>query len=150
MFINKRKKISIIVFFITIVLLFQSKCFAETIKYKDYKDKEYLYYDVNTYNELYSVYEELNNDYEKALDEITNLENQLENKSHEMEEIRDYLEITDNENIIEKIDSITYNKKKFQRKNNFYFYFVFASLVVIFVLIIYICILKEDNKNKKI
>lgn len=89
------KKISLLL--ITILFLFVSfnYSFAETIQYKDWRTGNPNYYDINGYSELYSLFEDLNYDYNRLVEEYHSLEKNIEEKDSEisrLEEEIDYLE----------------------------------------------------------
>lgn len=89
------KKISLLL--ITILFLFVpfNYSFAETIQYKDWRTEDPNYYDINSYSELYSLFEDLNCDYNRLLEEYHSLENNIEEKNSEisrLEEEINYLE----------------------------------------------------------
>lgn len=65
------KRISLTLIIVFLLVFFQSTIsFAEIIKFNDWKTDEYYYYDVNSYDELYSVFEDLNYEYERCQEEL--------------------------------------------------------------------------------
>lgn len=81
-----------------ILLTFNNFCYAETVKYKDWRTDEFLYYDVNNYNELYSVFEDLDYDYSDLMEEYESLRRNYNDLESELEETKSDLDYLRQEN----------------------------------------------------
>lgn len=81
-----------------ILLTSNNICYAETVKYKDWRTDEFLYYDVNNYNQLYSVFEDLDYDYSDLMEEYESLKRNYNDLESELEKTKSDLDYLRQEN----------------------------------------------------
>lgn len=84
--------IAIVIFFIFFNFLLLNRSHAELVKYEDWETGEQNYYDVYNYSELYSVFEDLNYDYHKLIDEYYNLEREVEEKNIDISKLEEEIQ----------------------------------------------------------
>ena len=140
------KPLIIVLFFI---ILSSTYCFADTISYTDLKTRKPLYYDINNYTELYSMMEDLNYDYEKALEEIDSLNKETNNMnneySSELDELCDELNIESDEDVLKSIKNV--KAKTIQIKNDRNLYSTCSKFLIVIVLIMGVIIYKQYKSN---
>lgn len=94
---------------------------SEIIKYEDWKNGEIINYDVSNYNELYSVFEELEYDYNRLLEQYHSLEVDNEDKDAEIESLQQELD----------------NLKQMQINNKDSFSIFYGLLIIFIIYVIY-------------
>lgn len=98
----------VLIMIILLIFIIPITCNAETIKYEDWKTGEMLYYDVHSYSDLYSVFEDLDFDYGHLIEEYHSLERTIEEQQEEIafleSELKD--EQIEKENLINPDDLI--------------------------------------------
>lgn len=122
---------------------------GSTISYTDRTSRETLHYtNIYTFEDLYSVFEDLDYDYERALEEIDSLNYEIkenrEDYSNKLEEICEELNIDKNDDILESISAIKYRTIQLQKDKNLYFSF---SIILLIIGIIMGIIINEQRKK---
>lgn len=140
------KTFSLIV--VLLLLCYFNISYAETITYKDIHSRTNNVYEVNNYYDLYSVFEDLNYDYERALEEIDDLNNQIkengENYNKKLEELSYLLEIDSETDIDDTINSLQNSVSSLKSQNGLY-----SSIIIILVIIIIFMGLTIYSQNKE-
>lgn len=108
----------VFIFMLNIPIIYSN---SEIIKYEDWKNGEIINYDVSNYNELYSVFEELEYDYNRLLEQYHSLEVDNEDKDAEIESLQQELD----------------NLKQMQINNKDSFSIFYGLLIIFIIYVIY-------------
>lgn len=80
------KKISLILIFIFLFILALSPISsAEIVKFNNWENDECYHYEVNSYDELYSVFEDLNFEYRRCQEELNSQISSLNDEKHDLQ-----------------------------------------------------------------
>lgn len=80
------KKITLTLIFVFLFILHLSPIsFAEIIKFNDWRNDEYYHYEVNSYDELYSVFEDLNYEYRRCQEELNSQISSLNDEKRDLQ-----------------------------------------------------------------
>lgn len=108
----------VFIFMLNIPIIYSN---SEIIKYENWKNGEIIKYDVSNYNELYSVFEDLEYDYNRLLEQYHSLEVDNEDKDAEIESLQQELD----------------NIKQMQLNNKDSFSFFYGLLIIFIIYVIY-------------
>ena len=108
----------VFIFMLNIPIIYSN---SEIIKYEDWKNGEIINYDVSNYNELYSVFEELEYDYNRLLEQYHSLEVDNEDKDAEIESLQQELD----------------NLKQMQINNKDSFSIFYGLLIIFIIYVMY-------------
>lgn len=108
----------VFIFMLNIPIIYSN---SEIIKYEDWKNGEIINYDVSNYNELYSVFEELEYDYNRLLEQYHSLEVDNEDKDAEIKSLQQELD----------------NLKQMQINNKDSFSIFYGLLIIFIIYVIY-------------
>ena len=108
----------VFIFMLNIPIIYSN---SEIIKYENWKNGEIINYDVSNYNELYSVFEDLEYDYNRLLEQYHSLEVDNEDKDAEIESLQQELN----------------NIKQMQLNNKDSFSIFYGLLIIFIIYVIY-------------
>ncbi len=108
----------VFIFMLNIPIIYSN---SEIIKYENWKNGEIINYDVSNYNELYSVFEDLEYDYNRLLEQYHSLEVDNEDKDAEIESLQQELD----------------NIKQMQLNNKDSFSIFYGLLIIFIIYVIY-------------
>ena len=108
----------VFIFMLNIPIIYSN---SEIIKYENWKNGEIINYDVSNYNELYSVFEDLEYDYNRLLEQYHSLEFDNEDKDAEIESLQQELD----------------NIKQMQLNNKDSFSIFYGLLIIFIIYVIY-------------